>query len=204
MRCDSQVPCKTCVERQHPELCTFNPPNKRRDSGSEHADQNTNGGDAQAKDDWERISAKLYGMERALAELKDDLRQINGVPPYPPDSAPPPPGVSLHNQNKPSGPTYVKAMEMNEHSQLTGGTIHLGGGSIPALINALRKGNDYSKKVQEVFGNSTVLPVLGLDNESATYPFVSLWGNSEASVRVAELRKVIPNDAECTEYVCKQ
>ena len=91
-------------------------------------------------------------------------------------------------------------MEMDEHSELTGGTIHLGGGSVPALINALGKGDDYSKKVQQVFGNNTMLPVFGLDNESATYPFVSLWGHQEASTRVAELRKLLPNDAECTEY----
>lgn len=197
------MPCKTCVERQHPELCTFTPPNKRRDSGASHQDRNVSSGteNVHCKDDWERISAKLYGVERALAELKDDLRQINGVLPYPPDSVPPPSGVSVHQQNKPSGPGYVKAMEMNEHSQLTGDTIHLGGGSVPALINALGKGNDYSKKVQSAFGNSAMLPVFGLDNESATYPFVSFWGNQEASTRVAELRKIIPNDAICTEYV---
>ncbi|KAL9092187.1 MAG: hypothetical protein Q9159_000946 [Coniocarpon cinnabarinum] len=203
VRCDSQVPCKTCVERQHPELCTFNPPSKRRDSGSSHADRSILNGDAlHGKDDWDRISAKLYGVERALAELKDDLRSINGVPPYPPDSmppVPPPSGVAMHERDKPSGPSYVKAMEMSEHSQLTGHNVHLGGGSVPALINALAKGNDYSKKVQSAFGDKTMLPVLGLDNESATYPFVSLWGTQDATTRVADLRKVLPSDAECTE-----
>ena len=109
----------------------------------------------------------------------------------------------MYERNKPSGPSYVKAMEMNENSQLTGHAIHLGGGSVPALINALGKGNDYSKKVQSVFGDSTMLPVFGLDNESATYPFVSLWGNQEASTRIAELRKLLPSDAECTEYVIR-
>ena len=195
------------MERQHPELCTFNPPNKRRDSGSPIQERNTANGSegAPGKDDWERISAKLYGVERALAELKDDLRQINGVPPYPPESVTQSLNVSVQEQNTPSGPGYVKAMEMQEHSQLTGDTIHLGGGSVPALINALGKGNDYSKKFQSVFGNTPLLPVFGLDNESATYPFVSLWGSQEASLRVADLRKILPNDAECTEYaICRR
>ena len=90
-------------------------------------------------------------------------------------------------------------MEMNEHSQLTGHDVHLGGGSIPSLINALGKGNDYSKKVQSAFCDSTMLPVFGMDNESATYPFVSLWGNQDAGARIADLRKLLPSDAECTE-----
>lgn len=195
MRCDSQVPCKTCVERNHADLCTFNPPNKRRDSTASNGDGLEQASPTIHKDDWERVSAKINGMEKAMADLKDELRQMNGMPKIEPHSPPPSAGDGL----PPNGPSYVKAMEINEQNHLTGEPVNLGGGSIPALVNALGKGNDYSQKVKQVFGNSALLPIFGLDNESATYPFVSLWGYQEASTRVSELRKVLPSDAECLE-----
>lgn len=88
-------------------------------------------------------------------------------------------------------------MEINEQNQMTGETVHLGGGSVPALIKALRAGN--TPAVQEVFG-SNVLPLFGLDNENATYPFVSLWGNPQgATGRIEELQKALPSDVDCLE-----
>lgn len=139
-------------------------------------------------------------MEKAMADLKDELRRMNGMPKVEPNSPP----LSLTHRDDdalPNGPSYVKAMEINEANHLTGEPINLGGGSIPALVSAFAKGNDYSTKVKQVFGNNALLPIFGLDNESTTYPFVSLWGYQEASTRVAELRKVLPSDAECLEYV---
>lgn len=134
-----------------------------------------------------------------MADLKDELRQMNGMPKAEPHT-PQMPLTSPHGGNQhPNGPSYVKAMEINEANHITGEPINLGGGSIPALVTALGKGNDYSCKVKQVFGNNALLPVFGLDNESTTYPFVSLWGYQEASTRVTELRKALPSDAECIE-----
>lgn len=154
-------------------------------------------------------------MERNFSDLKDELRAISGGLPTNGFSAlqDGPPNVktehnsasspSLSNADRnlhpPNGPSFVKAMEINEHNQLTGDNVHLGGGSIPALINALGKGGEHSKKFKQVFGGSAMLPLFGMDNESATYPFVSLWGYQEAATRISELRKVLPSDAECLE-----
>lgn len=136
-------------------------------------------------------------MEKTLSELKNDLRRSrDGFPPRstssdsPADATP-----SLKEEN--SGPGYVRAMEINEQNQMTGETVHLGGGSVPALIKALRAGN--TPAVQEVFGNN-VLPLFGLDNENATYPFISLWGNPQGAVgRIEELQKALPSDVDCLE-----
>ncbi|KAB8346018.1 hypothetical protein FH972_023070 [Carpinus fangiana] len=193
VRCDSQVPCKTCVERNHAHLCTWYPPDKRQNvNGTAVSTSHTHHGTTTVdKDDWDRICSKLDHMERAFAEFKDDMRKLC---------------TSNNAQNESSadaldrkilaettGPKYVKAMEVNELSQMTGENIHLGGGSVPALIAALNKG-----KGNDLFGSS-VLPLFGLDNESATYPFVSLWGQQGALQRVNELAKVLPGDAECLE-----
>jgi len=51
-------------------------------------------------------------------------------------------------------------------------------------------------QMQEMMGK-TVLPLFGLDNESATYPFVDLWGLPHGSLqRAQELAKALPNDAQ--------
>lgn len=143
------------------------------------------------KDDWDRICSKIDMMERSFTELKDDLRRLCGAAKASPET-PTSPG-SIGRVSDMSGPKYVKAMEVNEKSSLTGENVHLGGGSVPALVAALNKG-----KGNELFGSS-VLPLFGLDNESATYPFVSLWGHQGALPRVNELAKVLPGDAECLE-----
>lgn len=73
----------------------------------------------------------------------------------------------------------------------------LGGNSVPAMVVALGKGD---QGVQELIGKS-VLPVFGLDNDSATYPFVDLWGIPHASIlRIQQLCSLIPSDSECLQY----
>lgn len=132
-----------------------------------------------------------------MSELKSDLKRTvegpaaaNGV-----DGSSASPGPTV--KQEPDGPGYVRAMEMNEPSQMTGEPVHLGGGSVPALIKALRDGN--TPAVQEVFG-SNVMGLFGLDNENATYPFISLWGNPQgAAGRIEELQKALPTDADCIE-----
>ena len=51
-------------------------------------------------------------------------------------------------------------------------------------------------KLQDFLGRS-VLPLFGLDNESATYPFVDLWGLPHGSLqRAQELARALPADAQ--------
>ena len=72
----------------------------------------------------------------------------------------------------------------------------MGAGSIPAMFYAMQMDQDGSEqnKVQDML-SKTVLPLFGLDNESATYPFVDLWGLPHGSrVRAQELAKALPSD----------
>ena len=200
VKCDSNVPCKTCIERNHADICNFNPPPKRQDTGTSHAGaSDTTGSVTLEKDEWDRLCSKISAMERSFTELKDDLRRVvrarrgsNG------DGSP---GPVKEESAEPDGPRYVRAMEINEQSHLTGERVHLGGGSVPALVMALQASKENQPAVREVFGSS-VLPLFGLDNESATYPFVDLWGYPKSNVeRMHELCKALPNDSACLEYV---
>lgn len=76
--------------------------------------------------------------------------------------------------------------------------VHFGGGSIPAMLYGLQmnQGNAERSQIQEMLGK-TVLPLFGLDNESATYPFVDLWGLPHGSLtRAQELAKALPSDQQ--------
>ena len=60
----------------------------------------------------------------------------------------------------------------------------------------LDQGHAGTQQLQEMLGR-TVLPLFGLDNESATYPFVDLWGLPHGSLaRAQELAKALPGDAQ--------
>lgn len=68
------------------------------------------------------------------------------------------------------------------------------------MIYAISQGHPPSgaeqTQLQEFLGKS-VLPLFGLDNESATYPFVDLWGLPHGSLqRARELSKALPGDAQ--------
>lgn len=60
----------------------------------------------------------------------------------------------------------------------------------------LDQGKDERSQIQEMLGKR-VLPLFGLDNESATFPFVDLWGLPHGSMaRAQELARALPNDAQ--------
>lgn len=96
---------------------------------------------------------------------------------------------------------HIKTQGIHTQNELTGEIVHLGGSSVPALIMALGRGEHESPAVRELLGRKSILPIFGLDNESATYPFVDLWGIPHGSVlRAAELAGALPNDQECLNF----
>jgi hypothetical protein len=61
-------------------------------------------------------------------------------------------------------------------------------------------GSKREDDVQGLLGKS-ILPIFGLDNESATYPFVDLWGLPHGSyARLEGLCKLLPSNADCLQY----
>lgn len=92
---------------------------------------------------------------------------------------------------------HINTHGIHTTNDITGETVHIGGSSGPALFMALARGDHDRPGVQELLGKS-VLPLFGLDNESATYPFVDLWGLPHGSItRLNELATALPGDQEC-------
>lgn len=219
VKCDQAVPCKTCIAREHPELCTYHPPAeshppaKRMNHGQAVPEPangdgnalgagiqyNVNGTVTIGREDWERLCSKLNTVERSLVDLKSTIKQASEASAAPsqnghhhiPESAASTPSKQQHHDGQ------VTSQGIHTTNSITGQTVHLGSSSVPALVMSLGKGEGGSAPVQELLGKN-VLPLFGLDNESATYPFVDLWGLPHGSMsRIYELCNALPNDSDC-------
>lgn len=136
-----------------------------------------------------------------MAELRGSIKQLG-------DSTPPrgsDPNAYPHFQDTGHGPSngdpetsHVRTQGIHTTNDLTGETVHVGGSSVPALIMALGRGDHEVPGVQELLGKKSILPLFGLDNESATYPFVDLWGLPHGSIlKATEISGAIPSDQDC-------
>ncbi|KAG9717418.1 hypothetical protein KCU75_g23136, partial [Aureobasidium melanogenum] len=218
VRCDLARPCRTCVEREHPELCDYHPPNKKQNTSSSAAASlalpaaGTSSGVPAlsantvtlSRSDFDHLCQKLDNVESALEDLRREMRSSNR------------PTQHTSGRSSPSSTTqkgdgaqpwinnqftrHTTVHGLHARNDLTGQTVHLGGSSVPALVMALGQGDREQPSVQEILGRS-ILPMFGLDNETATYPFVDLWGLAHGSLaRAQELAKTIPTDSQCLSF----
>lgn len=91
-RCDLTRPCKTCREREHPELCSYHPPNKRQtveqlgsipkleDTPSRAVSTSAPGNSDAAtisigRGEFDFLCRKLQTLENSIADLKRDLKR---------------------------------------------------------------------------------------------------------------------------------
>lgn len=179
------------MERGHPHLCVYAQPSKRVNiECTEHHDISMVPPDTISKSEWERLCEKFEGLEHAILDLKDDLKQV--LPSRKKSSCSPPAEAAADGDGSP-GPPW----ESDTTDGLMGETVYLGSNSVPAMVVALSKGSEDT--VHSLAGRS-ILPVFALDNESATYPFVDLWGLPQGSgTKIEELSKLIPRDTDCLE-----
>jgi hypothetical protein len=135
---------------------------------------------------------KLSSLEHSMAELRREVRRNTGDANGHHESSEP---ESSHGR----APNHTDIHGLHTKNE-SGEIVHVGGGSVPAMLYALSQGQGQSaghpeqQQLQEFLGKS-VLPMFGLDNESATYPFVDLWGLPHGSLqRARELAKALPGD----------
>jgi hypothetical protein len=205
VKCTYDTPCETCVKRGHPELCHYESiPSKRVHLDSTAQDSS---GEASAVDSLKQelldIRLQLGSIHNLLRSMRDDMNKLRTSGP-------------LQNRGSSNyvAPASVEAAESVEDATVvqgistsddrTGAAIYIGGNSVPAMVVALANSGDSDSAVQDVLGKS-ILPVFCLDNESATYPFVDLWGIPHGSFKRIELLcKLLPTtDSECM-HVFKQ
>ena len=203
VKCDYGTPCQRCIDREHPELCSYQQTPKTRSLDLNLVSSSADSASASTiiqpapegrppAENQNQLWTKLESVEALLQDVQgklqsqpaSSLRQAGTFP--------------VANQDKravPAAPFGVQAP-----TELLGDFVHLGRHSVPAMVMAL--GNRSNEEaIQDIIGKSA-LPLFGLDNESATYPFVDLWGlPTGSSTRVREICKIIPCDADCFHFL---
>ncbi|RVX66451.1 hypothetical protein B0A52_09681 [Exophiala mesophila] len=198
VKCDRNLPCDSCVKRDHPELCSYERPTKKRrialtgplqaeEATSTTQDPATQSGPnvSVPREHWDRINKELEEL-RAGAQLAQHS-----------------PARSHH----PAEDNAVAEPHSRDETDRDGihapsnqmGLMHLGSRSVLAYMMGLGRSQS-TKDTARTLLEENILPKLGLDNESATYPFVDLWSTESSMQDVAGLCKAIPDDDLCNEF----
>lgn len=210
--CDLGKPCSTCISRTHPELCDYNPremsamphtPIKSEHDVEIHSSMPV----SISQPEIQQLFRKLEHLESNIEDLRREIREQKATSKMrtPQISSPSTPinHKSTIDPVKAEGPIPTSTTLPGFHTMnySTGQTVHLGGSSVPALIMALGQGNRDQSVVQEIIRNS-MLPLFGLDNETATYPFVDLWSLANGwQAKAIQLAKTLPADSQCLAYL---
>jgi hypothetical protein len=196
VKCDRNLPCDSCVKRDHPELCSYERPTKKRrialtgahnqphSVGPESPVHQTGPNITVPREQWERLN-------RELQQLRGSGK-VDRLSPGAPHS---------EEELNPTGTTSRgdEAEREGIHAPSTQmGTMHLGSRSVLAYMMGLGR-TKLAKDTAKSLLEENILPKLGLDNESATYPFVDLWSTESSMQDVDGLCKAIPDDALCNE-----
>ena len=132
------------------------------------------------------MCSDLRSMEETIHNLRGDNRGIYGTKHR---------GGQKHDETR-SDESEREGIH-TESRQL--GTVHLGSRSVLAYMMGLgrtKSSQDAARLVLE----QNILPNLGLDNETATYPFVDLWSTDASNQGINGLLKLLPDDSHCLEY----
>ena len=213
VKCDRNLPCDACVKRDHPDLCSYERPSKKRQSlsigappySSSHAEdvdylshagspsysatllQDAGGAKVTvAKDEWDRMCAKLRAMEETITQLRSGMEDLGGSAP---GEAP---------SNSRSDEVSSEREGIHAPNDLGSGTVHLGSRSVVAYMMGLGR-NKASHDAAKTILEDSILPKLGLDNESTLYPFVDLWSTEATAFDVTGLCQALPEDIQCRE-----
>lgn len=228
VKCDRNLPCDGCVKRDHADLCSYERPSKKRAQAFEspiggapassaidpaayytydetparvkpeirHTNLRSEGTGpggrvSIARDEWDNVRNRLKEMESTISSLRMGLERAEESPAAvnDHDSAPSP---DLGSRSKANSPEREGIHAANTFGK---GTVHLGSRSVMAYILNNKSGSDQLKALLE----GGILPKLGLDNESATYPFVDLWSSDMSSFDISAVCSALPTDSQCRE-----
>ncbi|KAJ5981445.1 hypothetical protein N7522_013866 [Penicillium canescens] len=225
VKCDRNLPCDGCVKRDHADLCSYERPSKKRsqafhegpsiDSAStapmvdysagypyddapvsvkqEPAPARSNGAATGgrvsiAREEWDNVRNRLKEMETTISNLRVGLERAEDAP------------TSLETGSVQSGDASSRSKGASPEREgihaantLGKGTVHLGSRSVLAYILNNQSGSDQLQALLE----GGILPKLGLDNESATYPFVDLWSSDMSTFDISAVCSALPSDEQC-------
>ncbi|RMZ80316.1 hypothetical protein DV738_g2883, partial [Chaetothyriales sp. CBS 135597] len=204
VKCNRELPCDSCVKRDHPELCSYERPTKKRrialttglpregsDDGvvgvtvikQEHAFQATGPNITVPREQWERLNEELKQLPSAMAPPTEAVDVLLA-------------DTDHKDSHTPLDDTELEGIFAPSDQM---GTIHLGPRSVLAYMKGLGRGRS-TPEARHPLLEENVLPKLGLDNESVTYPFVDLWSTDTAIGDLNGLCSAIPDDVLCKDF----
>jgi hypothetical protein len=207
VKCDRQLPCDSCVKRDHPELCSYERPLKRRHLAINPRLSDVDRGarldspESPPSPDTVLRTDRMGGSKDELEQMRRDLRALQAaIDKYEQQAD------HSMNDDKPVKSEDIRADDSEREGihapsgQI--GTVHLGSRSVLAYVHGLGRTKESQEAALTLLGeNENVLPKLGLDNESATFPFIDLWSTNASTYDVGSLCKLLPDDESCIEHV---
>ncbi|KAL2363462.1 hypothetical protein RJZ56_003632 [Blastomyces dermatitidis] len=221
VKCDRNLPCDGCVKRDHADLCSYERPSKKRQvaaaqayvAAATTAATTSNGAEpgslqvsptelqvattgaagkvAIPKEEWETVCAKLKDMENMISSLRMGLEQVESAQPIPST-------IPSASSGARSADSFPDREGIHASNELGNGTVHLGSRSVLAYLLG-RSGT--SQEASQALLEGGILPKLGLDNESATYPFVDLWSTDIRTFDMRAVCAVLPDDDQCRMFI---
>lgn len=108
------------------------------------------------------------------------------------------PEIPEEPSQEPAGEVAPEREGIHAANELGDGTTYLGSRSVLAYL--LDKSGTSHETAQALLEGG-ILPKLGLDNESATYPFVDLWSADNSTFDVGTVVSALPDDQQCWKLV---
>jgi hypothetical protein len=176
-------------EHVEPASHTEHPPVKHEPSFTRPSALGSAPGVSVARDEWDNVRDRLKDMESTIFNLRMRLDKVEDGQ-----------GSVLETGSAQTGDASSRSKGgsperegIHAANTLGEGTVHLGSRSVLAYILNNRSGSDQVQALLE----GGILPKLGLDNESATYPFIDLWSTDMSSFDVSAVCSALPNDQQC-------
>ncbi|KAE8135229.1 hypothetical protein BDV38DRAFT_141591 [Aspergillus pseudotamarii] len=145
-----------------------------------------------AREEWDNVRSRLKEMEQTITNLRVGLEKAEEGQ-----------ASSLETGSVQSGDASSRSKAASPEREgihapntLGEGTVHLGSRSVLAYILNNKSGSDQLQALLE----GGILPKLGLDNESATYPFVDLWSSDMSTFDISAVCSALPSDQQCKEF----
>ncbi|EXJ93427.1 hypothetical protein A1O1_01819 [Capronia coronata CBS 617.96] len=200
VKCDRNLPCDSCVKRDHPELCSYERPTKKRRIALTSTVNHTDGVVQDNHDPLLQSGQYVTVPREQWERMNRELQRLHG----PTKTESTSPGVMQPDMDDANLPgTHSRSDDTDREgihapsNQM--GMMHLGSRSVLAYMMALGRSQTTQDTARSLL-EENILPKLGLDNESATYPFVDLWSTASSMQDVSGLCKAIPDDELCKEF----
>src|ERR1700742_416861 len=130
VKCDYGTPCQRCIDREHPDLCSYQQTIKTRELDSNLTSSSTGSGKPPAPE-YSQVWSKLEEVQALLQDVKGNL---HGQPASQEEA----PGHTVEQGSRDPLPASSGVQAPTE----LGDFVFLGRHSVPAIVMALGSGSD--------------------------------------------------------------